>query len=573
MLATAQGVSPLAQDLFVVLATAAVVALVMVRLRQAVIPAYLLAGALVGPNALHLVRSAENLESISRLAIILLMFGIGLQLHLSALRHALVRMAAIGIGACLLCAGAGWPVVMVFGLKAPAALAVSMALALSSTAVVLRILAGRRELSHTSGRLALAILVVQDLVVLLMLASLPVLGKWAAAGADVSTDGMRVASWGVIFRNEILRAVGLVLVVLMCRAVIPRLVGESVRGGSPEVTMIVSVVIALGSAALTERLGLSLEMGAFLAGFLLASSPFRHEIAGQIGPLRDLFIAVFFTTVGMGVNPATVVDWWWLILLGLALLLAVKTLMIALACWSLGATTGTALYVGLSLSQAGEFSLVLLAAGGIRYSAGASLLISSETMGICIAVVVLSLIATPALIGLGYRLSRRHFRLSSAPWVRTARFYDAPPEPGHLPEAPTQVIVAGYGPMGRRVTEELERAGILCTIIELNPRTVRKESMTGRAVVFGDASNPEVLTSAGIASADALILTIPDDEAAARACAAARRLSPKLYIAARAGASSRLRQLSAAGADHVTVDELAAAEDMAVAVRKHMGVE
>ena len=179
-------------DLAVILVSAAVVALVMQPVRLAAIPAYLIAGAVIGPRAFGLVPSPEGLGAISRLAIILLLFGIGLELHLSVLRHRLARMIVAGLGSCLLSIAVGWPIAIWFGLTPPAALAVSMALALSSTALVMRIIADRRELRRMRGRLALSILVIQDLIVLGMLAAIPALAAWA--GSDVKAVRCNLSS-------------------------------------------------------------------------------------------------------------------------------------------------------------------------------------------------------------------------------------------------------------------------------------------------------------------------------------------------------------------------------------------
>lgn len=554
--------SALLTDLLVILAASALAALAMQRLRIAAIPAYLLTGACVGPSALGIVRSSENLEAVSYLAIILLMFGIGLQLDMSELRRGVARMIAIGVGACVLCTLAGWPAALAFGQSAPAALAISMALALSSTAVVLRILTARREMKRASGRLALTILIVQDLAVLAMFAALPAVAGWAAAATGAAEPR---PVWSVVLRGELLRFGGMVLLVLAGNFLLPRLVRESLRNRSLEVMMIVSVAAALGAAALTQALGFSLEMGAFLAGFLLARTPFRHQLAGQIAPLRDLFIAVFFTTVGMKLNLSAIADAWWTVLAGTAVLLALKALLLGGLSWSFGATAGTAVFVGLALAQAGEFSLVLL-----DQSSRLGLL-GEAPLAVCVAVVVVSLVVTPWLITLGRWWARRDGMRALAPWVNRPVFGEtAEPAEDAAADGAGGVIVAGYGPMGRLVAQNLRQAGQRCTIIELNPDTVRAEQRGGKAIVFGDATNAEVLHSAGIERAAALLLTFPDAEAGARACALARRLNPDVYIVARADIVRHVRTLMRAGADYVTADEVAVAEPMIAQVLKQL---
>ena len=551
-------------DLVVILVSAAFVAVVMQRMRLAAIPAYLIAGAVIGPRALGLVPSPESLGAISHLAIILLLFGIGLELHLSVLRHRLARMIVAGFGSCSLSVVVGWPVAVRFGLDPPAALAVCMALALSSTAVVLRIIADRRELRRTRGRLALSILVIQDMIVLGMLAALPAVAEWAGTGSGTplgeghSPDAH--GGWLRFASDAVVRVGAVAALIVLGRLILPRVLRESLRGRSLEVLMIVGVAAALVAAVVAQAVGFSLEMGAFLAGFVLAGTPFKHQLSGQIGPLRDLFIAVFFTTLGMKLDPSVVAEWWWVIIVGGAAMMVLKAMVISTTCWALGTSASVAIAVGFSLAQAGEFSLIVL---GATHDKG---IIDNATTATTIAIVIISLILTPALVELGGRIARVVSKIGPAPWIKLSFLG----EPCHPPREPSQrakhVIIAGYGPIGSLIAEELEQAGISYTVVELNPATVQEQSGRGRAVIFGDVGNLEVLESAGIGSADALILTIPDEEAVLRACAVARRRAPEMFIAARTRVVSKRVALAEVGADSVTVDETSAASEMLRAV-------
>ena len=551
-------------DLVVILVSAAVVAMVMQRIRMAAIPAYLIAGAFIGPRALGLVPSHEGLGAISHLAIILLLFGIGLELHLSVLRHRLARMIFTGLGSCLLSVAVGWPIAIWFGLAPPAALVVSMALALSSTALVMRIITDRRELRLMRGRLTLSILVIQDMLALGMLAAIPALAAWAgsdvkpAADTDVPLTGDGGTLQYVV--DIILQIAGVAVLIFLSRVILPRFLRESLKGESLEVMTLTGVAAALLVAVVAQLIGFSLEMGAFLAGFMLAGTPFRHQLSGQIGPLRDIFIAVFFTTLGMKLDPSILAQWWWVILAGGALMIVLKVALISGACWALGTTASIAVAVGFSLAQAGEFSLIVL---GAAHGQG---VIDDTTMATVIAIVVISLILTPVLVELGGRLARAASTIGTAPWVKSSPLRD----PGHTRPQPSShakhVIIAGYGPIGRLIAEELERAGINYTIVELNPATVQEQSRRGKSVIFGDVRNLEVLESAGIRSAHALVLTIPDEEAVLRTCAVARRRAPDIFIAARTRVVSKRSGLMEIGADSVTVDETSAATEMLRAV-------
>ncbi len=551
-------------NLSVILVSAAVVAVVMQRMRLAAIPAYLIAGAVIGPRALGLVPSPEGLGAISHLAIILLLFGIGLELHVSILRHRLARMIVAGLGSCLLSVAVGWPIAIWFGLAPPAALAVSMALALSSTALVMRIIADRRELRRMRGRLALSILVIQDMVVLAMLAAIPALAAWAGSDVKPAADpGVSLAGDGGTLRfimEAILRVGGVAVLIVLGRMILPRVLSESSKGRSLEVMTLVGVAAALVAAIAAHRIGFSLEMGAFLAGFVLAGTPFRHQLSGQIGPLRDIFIAVFFTTLGMKLDPSILAEWWWVIIAGGALMMVLKAVLISGTCWALGTTAGIAVAVGFSLAQAGEFSLIVL---DTAHGQG---IINDATTASAIAIVVISLILTPALVEFGGRLARVTAGIGTAPWIKSSPLGDsshATPQPASRAK---HVIIAGYGPIGCLIAEELERAGITCTVVELNPATVQEQSRPGRPVIFGDVGNLEVLESAGIGDAHALVLTIPDEEAVLRTCAVARRRAPDIFIVARTRVVSKRVGLMKVGADSVTVDETSAAAEMLRAV-------
>jgi CPA2 family monovalent cation:H+ antiporter-2 len=349
---------------------------------------------------------------------------------------------------------------------------------------------------------------------------------------------------------------GVALVVIVGKWVLPHLLAEAARSRSAEVMTGLSVAAALGAAAATQALGFSPELGAFLAGFVLAGTPFRFQLSGQIGPARDLFIAVFFTSVGMAVPPGALAEWWWVVLAGAAVTLAGKTLCIGAGAWLFGAPASVAVVLGLTLSQAGEFTLILLS---VSESRG---LIGGAQTDVAAAVVVLTLIATPSLMRLGRGVGLRAVDWPHAPWLANSPMNERE-QPTDPELAPTQqAIVCGFGVVGRAVCEELEQAGIRVTLIELNPQTVRTQQRLGRRTIFGDASSPEILQTAGVREAGALIIAIPDEEAAVRACATAKRMNPDMFIALRTSFAGRGLLAKAAGADFVVVEEIAVAEAM-----------
>ncbi len=569
-------------DLLVVLAAAAALAMLGQRLRLAIIPAYLITGVFIGPHALGWVQSPQSLDAIGQLAIILLLFGIGLELNLAIIKHDLLRMVIAGLLSCGACILAGWPVAMFFGLSAPAALAVAIAMGTSSTAVVLRTLDQRRELTQTRGRLAIAMTTLQDLMVLGLLPLFPALRAWKTlqqgplpTAADPAIAGSAIvehaadhlaptlaqaAGWDAlpVWIQIAISAAILAGLFIVGRLLLPRLMAESARHHSNESMMILSIAVAIGSAMVTEWLGFGAALGAFIAGFILATTTFRYQLRGQVIPLRNLFLAVFLTTLGMQMDPVSLLRWWWLILLGVAALTLVKAVATGLTCWAVGATGSVAVAVALALAQGGEFSLVILTIGR---DAG---LLGDDATGIAIAVVVLSLVITPGLIRAGYYFAQHPLWSRPAPWLRSTPLRDA--IPADQPQPRPHVIIAGFGPVGRAIADRLEGTGIEMVMVELNPVTVQKQTRLGRNIIFGDVSNPEILEAANVRQASALVVTIPDPDAAVRTCAVARSMQPDLFIAVRTNIVSQAMLARAAGADHVTVEELATAESMQQAV-------
>jgi monovalent cation:H+ antiporter-2, CPA2 family len=353
------------------------------------------------------------------------------------------------------------------------------------------------------------------------------------------------------------------VMLLAGRAFLPRLLAAAMKAGSGEVLIVLSAAVALGAAAATSALGFSAELGAFLAGFLLASTTFRYQIAGQLMPMRDLFMAVFFTTVGLELDMLVIGSHWLAFFPALALFLVVKFAVSGLAAWGSGATAPTALLTAAALANAGEFSIVLLA------SAGAAGVVSDSAEAFVVALIVCSLLLAPIAMDRSHGWAERLAAIGPAPWIRRAADRARTPRPRDDapevldPTAGRHVIIGGYGVVGRFLADRFAAADIPFTVIELNPATVRKQTRLGRSIVFGDVGNREVLESAGIRTADAVVLTVPDEEAMFRACPVVRQLAPSALIAARVSYLSQAMVLTTLGADLVIVEEVATAEAMA----------
>jgi CPA2 family monovalent cation:H+ antiporter-2 len=550
----------LAVELLAILAAAGLVALLLRRFNMVTIPGYLVAGAVVGALG---VGGAEG-QTLGSLATVLLMFIIGLHMDPAGLKAGIVSTAMVGAAAALGAVLLGWPAAIALGMRPVAALSVAMALSISSTAVVLRLMEQRRELTKAHGRLTFGVLLFQDMLTLGMMAGVPLLKAWAGAsvGSDDAAQGAITNPWGV------LRAIaGITVLIGVGRWALPKLLRAA--AGSAEVLLVLSAAIALGAAVATAALGFSPELGAFLAGFLLASTPFRYQLAGQLVPLRDLFLALFFTAIGLDLPLSTLFHGWWIILLATGALVAIKAVTMGFAAWACGSSAPVAVFAALAMAQGSEFSLVLLS------QVTREGIVTRQQSGYVIAVVVLSLVVTPWMVQWGRRLAPRFSRFRHAPWIRKPIFTEAAAKraAGDAPAAQPgeerrelRAVVAGFGPVGRAVSDALEKRGVVVTVVELNPRTVERQQGLGRFIVYGDAANLEVLERAGLDRADFVVLTMPDEDAVMRACRLVRSVRPNVFISARVNALSKGIQAMQLGADHTVVEELATAEAMATQV-------
>ena len=592
----------MALDLLKILAAAGLVGLVLRRLRLPLIPCYLITGALIGPGAFGLIGSDDSISSITGLAMVMLMFTIGLHLDPSSVGSGALRSLAVGVASTLAVVLTVWFPASLLGGSWASGLALAMAVSMSSTAVVLQILQTNREMQKINGRLCVAVSIVQDLLSLVFMAVLPVMAKMGGMTAPADGGGMPAHGVGFLppewpaWLSAVAGIAGIAGLIVIGRRVMPLLLREASQGGVSELPLVISAAGALIAAGFAAGLGFSPELGAFLAGFLLANTPFRHQLAGQLSPMRDLFMAIFFTAVGLKLQLAVLPGQLHLVIAGLIIVLAAKSLVIALCSWIAGATAPSSVLVGLTLCQAGEFTIVVMTA------AAAAGLISDEAGSVTIAIVVLSLMLTPSMYTLGKALGPRLSRVRPCAILAPGALTEAPHEPDALAhvdapdaedapaEAPAAaadaaagtepaaavpppppkrrklakyIIIAGYGVVGRSIADRLAVQKIPFCIVDMNRQTVETQRKLHGRAVYGDISNPEVLESAGIEHADAVLLTIPDDDATLRACTVIRNARPDIFISARTSFLSKAFIAQQLGADHVVVEEVATAEMMA----------
>lgn len=529
----------LLKDVLIILLMAIGVLLVCHRLKVPAIVGYLITGALIGPHGLGLVASVHEVELLAEIGIVLLLFTIGIEFSLKRLMR-IKRQVLIGGGlqVGLTTAAVYGIAVGKGGLAPPTALFVGFLVSLSSTAIVLQILQERATIDSSHGRLSLAVLIFQDIVIVPMMLFTPLL---AGSGGDPSRDLLILAA----------KTAGVVL--LMAAAglwAFPWLFGIITRTRSRELFLLSVVVSCFAVAWLTSSIGLSLALGAFMAGLVISESEYSHQVLGNALPLRGLFTSFFFVSVGMLLNAEVVWAEPLPIILGSLGVMALNSFIAALAAMVLGYPLQIALIAGLTLSQIGEFSFVLSRVG-LEYG-----LLDQRTYELFLAVSVLTMLKTPLVIAAAPRLAAAVARL---PWPRrllegfAARSLGLDDSQGD--GLSDHLIITGFGINGRNVARAARAASISYVVVEMNPETVSLERARGESIFYGDASQAAVLVHAGIGRARVLVTTVPDAATARSTIALARKLNPGLHLIARTRFLPEVDALYELGADEVIPEE------------------
>ena len=525
---------PQTLQLILVLLGAAVVVVVICRLvRLPPILGYLLVGMVVGPNALAWVPATAETRHLAEFGIVFLMFSIGLEFslpQLKAMRRAVfglglsqVAITTIGAMLALNVMGYGWQ----------AGFALGGALAMSSTAIVSKMLAERMELATPHGRDVMGILLFQDLAVVAFLIVLPSLSKGGGALAvEVAFAGVKAA-------------IALALILYAGQKPMRAWFHLVARQRSSELFMLNLLLITLGLAALTELAGLSLALGAFLAGMLIAETEYRYQVEEDIKPFRDVLLGLFFVTVGMALDLTIVarnVPW---VLLLLVVPVVAKLALIVVLSRVFGAPLATALRNGFYLAQAGEFALVLLALAVDQH------LVGGPFTQAVLAAMVLSMLSAPLLIHFAEPIVRR---FTANDWL--ARAAQITRIAATTMARQNHVIVCGFGRSGQNLARLLEAEEIPFIALDADPQRVREAAGDGSSVVYGDAGRREALFAAGLAKARAVVITFADTAAALKILHHVHAARPELQVVVRTLDDSELDRLLNAGAAEVVPEVL-----------------
>lgn len=528
--------------LYLVAAVAGVVVCRLLRLPPML--GYLAVGVVIGPNAMALARNSSSVEYLAEFGVVFLMFVIGLEFNLPKLKSmrklvfglglsqvGFTMAAAVGGNAFLAwafsAAGRSW------GLSWQSAVALGGALAMSSTAIVVKLMAERLELESEHGRRVMGVLLFQDLAVVPLLVLIPALGS----SPEVLMRELGIAS---------LKAAGLLALLLVGGQRVMRWwLTQVARRKSEELFILNLLLVTLGLAWLTEHAGLSLALGAFVAGMLIAETEYKHQVETDIRPFHDVLLGLFFITVGMKLDLLAVAQHWGLVMVLSVLPVLFKFGLVTALAKAFGAATGVALRTGLYLAQAGEFGFVLLAL------ASDNALIPPSLQSPVLASMVLSMLATPFIVMYSNRIV---MRLSSTDWLMQSVAMTSIAKRSINTEA--HVIIAGYGRCGQNLARILEGEHIPYMALDLDPDRVRQAAAAGQSVVFGDAARLQSLMAAGLARASAVVVSYNDTASAAKILHLVQAHAPKVPVLVRTRDDTDLEKLRAAGATEVVPEAL-----------------
>jgi monovalent cation:H+ antiporter-2, CPA2 family len=527
-------------DLVVVFGCAAPVVYLFHRLKQSPIVGFVLSGVLIGPFGLSLIRDVTNVNTLAILGVMILLFSLGLEFSLKKLMETRV---AVFITGPLQMAGTAIPVILLarhLGVSTGTGLIYGILIAVSSTTVLMKMLAERSEVDSLHGRIGLGISIFQDLCTVPMIVAIPLLASGEAVLPAVLTALGKAA-------------VIIAAVVMVARYLFPILLGGILRTRSKELFLITSVFMFLGTAWVTSIAGISLALGSFLAGLILSESEYGHQIFAEVRPFRDSLNSLFFISVGMLVDPMVIVRNLPAILGMSAALIIGKALITTVAAVASRVPLQVGILTGVALAQIGEFSFIILqasaAVGLVTARAYQTLLTSS----------LLTMVFTPVLFGVARGLvGRRDWQQTKWPtWAKATETGLAAPA-----ALEDHVIICGFGVGGRNIARVLKANRIPYTVLDLNAQSVTEARDEGEPVLFGDCSSAHILELAGIHRARVIVFAISDPFAARLAVGVARRMNRELVILTRTKYVADMDALWDTGSTEVIAEEFEAALEL-----------
>lgn len=532
----------LLKDILIIFSISIAVVFICQRLRIPAILGYLLTGVLAGPNGFSLISGVHEVELLAEIGVILLLFTIGIEFSLKNLvkiRNTLIIGGGIQVMLTILAFFVITRLDLVGaqdGNSFPEAVFMGFLITLSSTAIVLKLLQERGEFISPHGRTSLGILIFQDIVIVPMILVLPFL---SGNSAGETTSVLEI----------IIKVVAVILMVFIgAKYLVPRMLYQVARTKSRELFLLTIIVMALAVAYLTYTAGLSLALGAFLAGLIISESDYSQQAFGNVLPFLDVFTSFFFVSIGMLLDVDFLFSKPFIILLIALSVIIIKTLISTIASLALGFPLRTSLLVGLTLSQVGEFSFILSRKG---QELG---LISEINYQLFLDVSVLTMAATPFIIAAAPKIADLILRLP-LPVKLVSGLKPSLGIEEKIEEMRDHLIIIGYGVNGRNVARAAKFANIPFEVIELNPQTVREERAAGEPIFFGDATQEVVLEHASIRNAMILVITLPGSADIRRITQVARKMNPHVHIIIRTRFLGEMKDLYDLGADEVIPEE------------------
>jgi len=522
------------RDIIVIFGLSIAILFVCHRFKIPTIVGFLLTGILAGPHGLGLISAVHEVEELAEVGVVLLLFTIGMEFSLKNLLQIKRSVLLGGSLQVLLTFLAGFAIATEFGTPFGQAVFIGFLISLSSTAIVLKLMQERAEIDSPHGRTTLGILIFQDIIIVPMMLFTPLLaGSQNIAGGSPSL----LLAKGIAV---------IIFVIVSAKWIIPHLLYQIARTKNRELFLLSIISIGLIVAWLTSSAGLSLALGAFLAGLIISESEYSHQALGNILPFRDVFTSFFFISVGMLLDVGFFLRQPEFIILIAVGVLALKTIIAGGAATMLGLPVRTAILVALALSQVGEFSFIL-SETGLRYN-----LLSGNTYQMFLAVSVITMAATPFIISLAPRTAEIISRL---PMPKRMKLGFDPVQLVKTESKKDHLIIIGYGFNGKNLARAATAANIPYNIIELNAEAVRKEQLKGMPIYFGDATQEAVLEHADIRDARVVAVAISDPAATRRVTEVVRRLNPNVYLIVRTRYVQELEPLHDLGANEVIPEE------------------
>lgn len=526
---------PLLQDILTLLIFSAAIVFFLQKLKLPSIIGFLLTGVIIGPNALSLISAVEQVETLSEIGVILLLFVIGMELSIKQLM-AIRRTVFIGgffqVGVTILVMGL---IYYLLDYKWNQAMFVGFLFSLSSTAIVLKTLQDRKEINSPHGRSALAILIFQDIIVVPMMLITPLI---AGKSEDITESILLL----------IAKFAGVLLLTFIgAKYIVPRLMHAVAKTNSKELFLSVTFAICFAIAYLTSEIGLSLALGAFIAGLIISESDYSHQATSIILPFRELFTSFFFVSVGMLLDLRFFIHNIPIILLLVFIVLVLKSIIAALAIKILNYPPRTVILTGLSLFQVGEFAFILSKVG-IDYN-----LLTPEVNQYFLSVSITSMILTPFVIIYSEKIATRFIGVSKKIGIRTNEKKINEIEID--PELENHLVIIGYGANGRNLAKAAASYNIPYVVIEINAETVRKEKEKGIPIIYGDATQDHILETVNISSARAAVIAISANFATKLMIKKIRSHSDSVFLVVRTRYVKESSEIIALGADEVIPEE------------------